>query len=917
MRPLILTMSAFGPYAGAVTIPFEELGSRGLYLITGDTGAGKTFLFDAIVFALYGEASGSARESSMFRSKYAKEDAETYVTLRFLYHGEVYEVTRQPEYMRPSKRGEGMTRSRAEATLTYPDGRVVTKSRDVTVAIVELLRIDRSQFTQIAMIAQGDFLRLLYAKTEERSEIFREIFHTGAYSLLQDRLKSESGALRIQCEEYGKSIAQYKGGILWEEEQTPDPEKLLTTEGLLNELDSTLARQSRKVKEQLDEIQETEDALEQINQMIGIARTRINIQTELNKTVEEIEDIQPMLEPLRKNLNNLLEKKEQMETLKVQLLSEEEKLPSYDEADRLRKEVRETGENLAKQEQAQTLEKEELCSKRENYARDLEHLETLEDVEVQLIRLEQQIEQNSRQNDTWQKLIDQLRETERLRQEMDGKQKKYRDASIVQQEKKQIYDRMQQLYLDEQAGILSEQLEDGKPCPVCGSLTHPQPAVRCEDAPDKSAVDRAKTQWEKSSHEMQEASAAAGRAKGSFESAIQTIQDKLRSEGIETKNDQIGQQLNDRLIQGTNSLEKLKDELEAVKNLKEEKMKLSDRIHELEHGIRSAEQQCKDREERIADLKVKLELSENKLRDKMGMLPYGTKTEAVSQIEEKKNALLQYTKEVEQAEKACREKENAYQNALQKKETLSGQLAQNEQSHNFTELLDKQEQLTFLRKSRRDMHQAIAHRHETNRNIFASIERQSKELVEAERRWSMVKELSNTVNGNLAGKDKIMLETYVQMQYFDRIIQRANTRFMVMSSGQYELKRSVQAENQKRQSGLELDVIDHYNGTERSVKTLSGGEAFLASLSLALGLSDEIQSASGGIALDTMFVDEGFGTLDETSLNQAMHALTGLTEGNRLVGIISHVNELQHRIDKKLVVTKDAAAGSSVMLITD
>ena len=917
MRPLTLTVSAFGPYAGVTKIPFDELGSRGLYLITGDTGAGKTFLFDAIVFALYGEASGNARETSMFRSKYAKEDAETYVTLRFLYHGDEYEVTRQPEYIRPSKRGEGMTRSRAEAALTYPDGHVVTKYKDVTAAVVELLGIDRSQFTQIAMIAQGDFLRLLYAKTEERSGIFREIFHTRAYAILQDKLKSESGALRMQCEEYAKSIAQYKDGILWEEEQIPEPEKLLITEELLHELDSTMARQSRKAQELLHEIQETDDSLEQNNQMIGMARARKNMQEELDKAVEEIAYLQPQLTPLREKLDSLHHRKEQMEALKVQVLSVEEKLQAYEEADLMRQELHETREHLAKQEQEQVAATEELGRKRENHARDLKRLEELQDVEVQLVQLNQQIEQNKQQIDTWQKLTELLRETEHLQHDVEDKQEKYRVASSEQQEKKKSYEQMQQLYLDEQAGILSEQLTDGVPCPVCGSLTHPRPAMRREGAPDKETVDRAKVKWEKSSLEMQETSAAAGRAKGALERASQTMYDRLKAEGIDVAGDHVGKQLQNRLVQGKNLLNELKEKLEEIKKLKAEKVKLSAGIVELENGIRNAEQKCKECEQKIAELKLKLELTENKLQEKREMLPYETKDEAVSRIEEKQSTLKRYDNDVKQAQNACQEKENAYQNALQKKETLRGQLVQSEQTQSLEELLEKQSLLTSRRKDRQDIYQETAHRYQTNEQMCTAIKRQSRELMKMEKRWNMVKELTNTVNGNLSGKDKIMLETYVQMQYFDRIIQRANTRFMVMSAGQYELKRSVQADNLKRQSGLELNVTDHYNGTERSVKTLSGGEAFLASLSLALGLSDEIQSVSGGIALDTIFVDEGFGSLDESALSQAIRALTSLSEGNRLVGIISHVNELWQRIDKKLVVTKDAAVGSSVKLVMD
>ena len=915
MRPLTLTLSAFGPYADVMTIPFDELGSSGLYLITGDTGAGKTFIFDAIVFALYGEASGNAREPSTFRSKYARVDTDTYVTLRFMYHGDKYEITRQPEYMRPSKRGEGMTLNRAEASLTYPDGHVVTKSRDVTAAVVELLGIDRNQFVQIAMIAQGDFQRLLYAKTEERSGIFREIFHTKAYAILQDKLRGESNALRARCEEYDKSIKQYRDGILWEE--GTEPERILGTEQLLDELGSTLSEQKRKMDELFRVIQETDDAMEQNNQMIGMARTKEKMRQELDSTIEEIAQLQPVTVSLRVKVDDLRQQKDQMETLRMQIHSEEEKLPAYEEVERMRKDLCAVREDLAKQDLTKEALAKELRQKQEIYKRGIERLEELQDVEVNLVQLEQQIDLCSARNNMWQRLMEQLRDTERLQHDMEVQQEKYLAASAKQQEKKQIYEQLQQRYLDEQAGILSEQLTDGAACPVCGSLTHPQPAARCDDAPDRDEVERAKHLWEQSSLAMQEASAAAGRAKGAMESAAQTLRDALKTEGIEAENTEIAERLQTGLAQDNSMLEELQGKLEEVKQLKRERVKLLEQKTELENDIREAEKKCGDTDQAIVNLTMKRELLENKLEEKQGMLPYGTKAEADSHLEEKRGVLERYIRELESAEQAWQEKENLYQNAMQRKETLSGQLAQNEQPQPLDELLEKQSQWMSLRKSRQDTYQQISHRYETNKQIRESIERQSEELVEAEKRWSMVKELSNTVNGNLSGKDKIMLETYVQMQYFDRIIRRANTRFMMMSSGQYELKRSAQAENMKRQSGLELDVIDHYNGTERSVKTLSGGETFLASLSLALGLSDEIQSMAGGIALDTMFVDEGFGSLDETALNQAVHALIALTEGNRLVGIISHVSELQDRIDRKLVVTKDVSAGSRVKLIAD
>lgn len=934
MRPLILTLSAFGPYAEETRIPFEKLGKKGLYLITGDTGAGKTFIFDAIVFALYGEASGSARETSMFRSKYAKPDTATYVTLRFQYHEQEYEITRSPEYMRPSKRGEGMTLSRAEATLAYPDGHIVTKSKEVTRAVVELLGIDKNQFTQIAMLAQGDFLRLLYAKTEERSKIFREIFHTKAYMVLQDRLKSEAGVLRQQCEEHSKSIEQYRDGILWEPEYLPQPEDIVLTEALLQELDNTIDGESQKLQQIQTTLMETEDVIEKNHQILGRIQTRKKLQEELDEAAEEIKRIEPELPPLHEKLIELQQQKGQMDLLRTKLRMEEEKLAVYDEAEALRRKQELLVQKLAQKEQSYAKQEETIKQLQEQYADSKKQQEQLQSEALQRVKLEQQLQLETQQYTLWQDLVLQLEEIDRLQSELSQKQADYREASALQEKKKSVYEQMQQQYLDEQAGVLAQTLQEGSPCPVCGATHHPMPAAGAGDAPDKEHVAQAKRNWEKSSLVMQEKSTAAGCVKGALESAGQALIARLDTAGIiwrTQKTEEKGSEVNRFLGAQKDIQAQLQDKLDISKGNRDtlqgkvsklqEKQQKADQLQEtlplLEQRIQEAENGRKETEEEITALKIDREVLQGKQQEMQKSLAYENKAQAQEKLHTKQDTLHAYEESLMKAEQCYREKERAWQNVLQKQETLRGQLVKDPEETDLNDLMAQQNTLTEQKQTLQEKKQEIAHRYETNKKIKADIERRSGLLGKLEKQWNMVRELSDTCNGNLAGKDKIMLEAYVQMQYFDRIIRRANTRFMVMSGGQYEMKRSEQAENIRSQSGLELDVIDHYNGTRRSVKTLSGGEAFLASLSLALGLSDEIQSVSGGIALDTMFVDEGFGSLDETALDQAIYALQNLTEGNRLVGIISHVSELQERIDKRLVVTKDAANASRVMLVTD
>lgn len=771
MRPLVLTLSAFGPYAGEETIDFTRLGTKGLYLITGDTGAGKTTIFDAIVFALYGEASGEARGADMLRSKYAAADTPTYVRMMFAYRGAEYQITRNPEYQRPSKKGEGYTTNKADAELIFPDGRIVTKNRDVTRAAVELLGLDKNQFTQIAMIAQGDFLRLLYARTEDRSRIFREIFHTKAYQMLQERLKTDAGALRQECESLEKSIDQYLEGILCREadfaakmESVRKNRRAIPTEDIVTLIQGRIAEEEEQLARLQEQLEAYEKELEGINQVIGRANEQKKRRGELENAKRQFALLEPSLALLKKQYA--------------------EKQQAF----------------LAFEEERAGLEK--ACQD------SLEILERREKQEQMRIQVEQ------------------------LRRDAAASEKAYGQAALLHKKAKEACDEMEQRYLDEQAGILAGHLEEGRPCPVCGSLTHPMPAAKKDGAPSKDTVDRAKREVEAANTKVHRASEEAGAVKGKLESAAQQYQAMLDAENDEGKEA---------------ALLRFTGKEEAEKALQEKERESQRKKKELA-GLEAA---WREREKECQKYQNMLEMLEKQLKEGSETIP--------EELEEKRRAL-----------------------------TEKKQLAANEQQ---------------------ELHRCAR----TNAGIVRDIGEKGRQLRAVEEKWGLIGELAGTFNGSVAGKDKIMLETYVQMTYFDRMIGRANTRFMMMSGGQYELRRAT-AQNIKSQSGLELDVVDHYNGTLRSVRTLSGGEAFLASLSMALGLSDEIQSAAGGIALDTMFVDEGFGYLDEEALTQAIHTLQGLAEGNRLVGIISHVESLKDKIERKIIVTKEKSGGSRTVI---
>ena len=913
MRPLSLVLSAFGPYAGEEKIDLEQLGKQGLYLITGDTGAGKTYLFDAIVFALYGEASGGNRDSSMFRSKYAGPETATYVTLRFAYRDGIYEVTRSPEYLRPAKRGEGMTVSRAEATLTFPDGHIVTKSKEVTKEIVSLLGIDKDQFTQIAMIAQGDFLRLLYARTEERSKIFREIFHTGNYQSLQEKLKAECAQLRLQCEQYEQSIRQYQDGIIWEEEAQP-----ATVDEVLIQLADTLKRQQEKIRKTEEKRIQLDEQLADIHRRLGRIQTRQKLKEELEQLEGKSVLLKQELERLQRTLQEQDKDNEEVLRLQRQLITWEEQLTVYDVLEQLRQQIKQLQDTmereLVSQENCQQ-EQEQVRATREKVA---EKLKSLETVELRMAQSRQEKKEYQEQIKTLEELLQTMDKVAHRREELTGKQTAYRQAAERHQQCKAEYESLQQRYLDGQAGILAETLEEGKPCPVCGSLSHPLPAGKPEQAPDKEQVEKAKQAWEQSNQVLEKKSREAGETKGALENMEKSLAHQIEEV---VKNSLLPEQVSGEtkeLIQET--LETKRQQYRQLSNVQEqlqeqmqEREKYLQQQPVLEERMEQLIRQKQEGELLFMQAKTACQAKETQWQQRRKEVDFDHKDRAVEQLQKEREELTLLQRKLQQTKDEYAEKETAYQSNLQSCDTLRRQLAEeNAESENLESLFTWQQALQKEREQLAEELKELFLKVETNQRIEQGMNGRQKEMLETEKRYGMIRELSNTMNGNLAGKDKVMLETYVQMQYFDRIIRRANTRFMVMSAGQYELKRSVQAENMRSQSGLELDVTDHYNGTTRSVKTLSGGEAFLASLSLALGLSDEVQSASGGIVLDTMFVDEGFGSLDETSLGQAIDALQALTEGNRLVGIISHVSELQERIEHKLIVQKERSGGSHV-----
>ena len=917
MRPIKLIMSAFGPYASKTVLNLDELGTNGLYLITGDTGAGKTTIFDAITFALYGEASGDNRESTMFRSKYASADTPTEVELTFIYAGKEYYIKRNPEYDRPKTRGEGFTTEKANAELHYPDGRVVTKLRDVDRAVEEIMGIDRNQFTQIAMIAQGDFLKLLLASTDDRKKIFQKIFRTRCYYVLQERLKNESGKLGKEYETISASIRQYINGIVCDEDDVLSIKVKNAKAGMCStdetlELLSTLIANDKEEEEKLDDEQKNiGKSLEEITVTLTNHETWSKARKSLEKSKSELEGATADLEILKANLKSEEANKPKVEAIRNQIAAIEAEIPEYQELDAKIKEKDTLQKTTDKLSEDLTKQKEKLESIKKELEALLEERKTLEKADKDKSELEAKKQKEEDKRKAVKDISKELKALEKLEKQLKKDQETYSKLAKDVQSKDEEYQRLFKQYLDEQAGIIAETLVDGAPCPVCGSTSHPIKAVKAENAPTKEQLDESKSTYESAQKEAQNASEKAANIKGQRDEKRDAVLAMLgETFGDVTIDDADG------LIK--NKIADISTALEEVQNAIDEQQKKIDRRNEIDELLPKKDKERDDLTNSISEndktlsgnnaTLISLKTRIDELVEKLKYESEKKAKEAKKELQGEQKKLEDAYKVADDAVKSQNEKIAGFKAAIKEAEnTLADAKEIDEES-----IKAKQKELKSRNSEIDTKKKVINARKAANESAEKEIKAKSAEVLAVEAKWSWVKALSNTANGNISGKEKVMLETYIQMTYFDRIIARANTRFMVMSGGQYELKRRKEAENNRSQSGLELDVIDHYNGTERSVKTLSGGESFKASLSLALGLSDEIQSSAGGVKLDTMFVDEGFGSLDDESLDQAMRALQNLTEGNRLVGIISHVNELKERIDKQIVVTKEKSGGSYI-----
>ncbi|MBQ3281305.1 MAG: SMC family ATPase [Eubacterium sp.] len=910
MRPIKLTVSAFGPYAGKEVLDMEKLGDRGLYLITGDTGAGKSTLFDAIMFALYGVTSAGCRTASEMRSTYADPGTETFVELIFDYGGKRYTVLRSPDYIREKKKGTGTTSNKGITELTEESGLHLTKKTDVDNRLAEIIGLTADQFSGIAMIAQGEFQKVLQADTRDRQAIFRNLFKTDNYETLSFRLKRMTSEMRSECDRIKTEMDTHLASI----EADPDSvacERLdeaksgNVPENEMQALfDDISARDHRLLDKAGSDAEDLRSEYNDLNRKAGEARTLKALSDKLEGYRNELDELTKEKEKAEIELATENGRSEERKELHKKLTLISNDLDRYDELD-LKKKAADDLKESCEEAEAKFAEKEKQLAVITSRLGDIaEKSGQYDDLEEKILKLSEEKMRASESYSTAEDYSSALVKKNELEKTASTAADEYARARKKEESAESRYVRMNRDMLDDRAGYLAEVvLREGERCPVCGSIEHPDIAKRKKDAPTEDEVEQARNEWNLISGQLKKKAAESEKAAALLKAAEEDTGKYLKKmPELADAGDDLAGKYRDALDQIVQALETAEDDREKRDRLKEESTRLTEEKEAESNALNTIDKDLKVRREKYT---AALE----SYRETESMLEFSSRADAEKAIEK-------LTEDLSSSEKALKEAEEKERDLKGKVDELNGKIrSAEEQTRDFDrEGFDKME--IKLKELAASAEEAQSAKSEIEARIRSN-DRESAAWLECAGEWKnrsekleLLKDLADTASGELTGRTRIMLETFVQTAYLDRILRHANRRLSRMSEMRYELVRKKSGFGKSHQAGLELNVIDHHNGTERGVNTLSGGESFVASLSLALGLSEEIREASGGIRLDTMFVDEGFGTLSEDALSAAVKALMELSEDDRLVGIISHVDELKHWIDKKIVITQTRAEGS-------
>lgn len=919
MKPLKLTMSAFGSYAGKNVIDFTGQ-QQGIFLITGDTGAGKTTIFDAITYALYNQTSGGERNGNMMRSQYARPETETYVELEFLYRGQTYRVRRNPDYKITKTLKNGKIREQKvphSVELTLPDGTVFPEKKNATDAkIIEILGLTADQFSQIVMIAQGDFLKLLYTKSDERKMIFSKLFRTDIYWKIQENLRRKSMEMDERIQENDRAFEQEKSRIIL----LPESEEL--------PLDELVERLRERLKDALKEQNLRRANVEELNK-------KITKYEEINKLFRSLEKIRQTGKELEARQAESKERRQQIENARKAdkvLVAEQQNLRQQQEVEQSAQAIAKMTETLANDQEMFESLKTQLQESEAKQKREAA------DIQKKMLALEQSFPsyealQNARSEEqqakkVWEDLgktseesfhkkeagIAALKEQQKQQEQVVEQTKKnWEQTSLGASESAKHYEHMYEAFLKEQAGILAENLSAGCPCPVCGSTVHPDPAKLSDHAVTELEVEQAKktraaaeekrdlayAAFEAEKTEKQKLAQAVEKEEADFVLA-QTIAKQQRKEAEQNyvSLQKIAEQIREKLVypsfaEAKKQYAAMQKALAAAEQEIERKRQKVSELAEAMNTLKGQKLAEEENQKTAKKLAVKTEKEYAKLLEKSGFVSEETYHLAI--LPERSRSKLE--REEKEYESQCL-RQQSEQKLLEKQ--VSGKTYTDTTELNERLKVEKQA-LKEAEKTYMELHTAYENDRAVLQNCAVYLEKGKK--MESEDQ--VIKSLSKTANGRLSGSAKIDFETYIQRQYFKQIIHEANKRLLTMSNHQFILKLKEEANTgRKTNEGLDLSVYSLVTDSERDVKTLSGGESFLAALAMALGLSDIVERSAGAIHPDMMFIDEGFGSLDAQSRQQAIEVLAELAGDSRMVGIISHVTELKEQIDRKLVVSR-------------
>lgn len=874
MKPEKLTLSGWGPYKDRVEVDFTGLEGRGLFLITGATGAGKTTLFDAITYALYGDMSGGMREKNSVRSDFADEDTPTFVELVMRHGGKEYRIVRNPEYMRPKKKKRGknaFTKEKENAVLYLPDGKIIEGGSEVNRKIQEILILDYRQFKQISMIAQGEFAKLLTASPAEKIRIFREIFSTSVYDSFAGALRERSGELYKRMMEYrnkmDENVHMLEMGEWGKTGRMEEKENASVQKYRYGEIIAMLEEEEHRYREELEKAEEEHALYEK--ELAGLA--------------EEIHAAERM--------NEKLEKLEEQQKQKEKLLKERDRIVQAE------KEVKEAGKAAALREDYVNCKNagETLASIEEKIERDRGELEACARKQEEKSRY---YEKRTETRAAYQ-LLSAYKEKKKLLEDADrraGKKeeelRRLQEHYLLQEEKteqkKKEFETADLAYKRAVVGIAARQVKEGEPCPVCGSLDHPCVAEAAKEAPDEKELQQLQNRYEEERKRLMELHGRAAVCKGEAES-----QKKQREEWAE-------------------QMEELES---AAGKIPEEVMAVLDALTEKEyedilHQYQRLEAQIEEKKKQLARETEEAARQEEKKRKLEEAFEAGYRKAGFSSLPQYEQA-LRPAGEMEKRERQIRE-------YYAKAQTIEGRIASLEEETKGKKREDtdglkaRREEKAVQKQRALELVNMKHHSLQERKKIKRSLQEKRKKLEALEKEYGIVKDLDNMASGNNA--KKLVFEQYVMAGYFEEILRAANVRLAKMTGGRYELSRREEIGDGRVKDNLEMQVLDYYTGKYRAVKTLSGGECFKASLALALGMSDVVQGYSGGIRVDTLFIDEGFGALDSESLDQSCQTLLSLAEKDRLIGIISHVPELAEKIEKQIIVTK-TNVGSRVEVV--